>query len=288
MFQQLKFKLTFLFTSIAVLLKVIFGSLYMIFEYSIGLITVQHLIPHAQVMLLEIGGISIFTFIIGYFFIDSIVNTVEDKFNRLEEFTQDASHELRTPIGIASTSLDLAIRTKDYDKYLPEAKKYLKRTSILIERLLDMARLDKHALNITEVDAEKIIDRVIENDRPLIDAKDITLTFSGENRICADVLLFERLVSNLLENAIKYNVEHGTIDIELKKKNLIICNTGQKIHDDDLPNIFQRYYQSNVSRSDRGYGIGLALVKYICDLHRWKICAHSTNNETIFDIKFKK
>ncbi len=287
MFQQLKFKLTFLFTAIAIILKIIFAAIYMYFEVSHGVITTAHVWPHMQIMIMEISVISILTFIVGYFFIDSIIRTVEDKFNRLEEFTQDASHELRTPLGIASTSIELAQKTGRYDEYLPEAKNYIKRASTLIERLLDMARLDRHTLTCTDIPIREIVDRTIDGFKDRITDKNLKITITGEANICADYVLFERLASNLIENAIKYNEQDGTIRIDIQQKDFIVANTGEKINESELPHIFQRYYQTRVSRSDKGYGIGLALVKYICDLHSWKICAHSNDRETVFDIRFK-
>jgi signal transduction histidine kinase len=287
MFQQLKFKLTILFTVIAILLKLLFAAIYMYFEVSHGIITTAHILPHMQIMLLEISIISILTFIIGYFFIDSIIMTVEDKFNRLEEFTQDASHELRTPLGIASTSIDLAQKTKNYDQYLPDAKTYIKRASSLIEKLLDMARLDRHTLTCSDIPVREIVDRMLKTFEQKIAEKNLTVTVEGDTSMCADYVLFERVVSNLIENAIKYNEPNGKIRIDIQKRDFIVANTGKKIDTSDLPHIFQRYYQSKVSRSDKGYGIGLALVKYICDLHSWKICAHSNERETVFDIRFK-
>lgn len=286
MFQHLKFKLTLLFTLIAAFLKLVFGVLYMNFEYQHGIIQTVHLLPLFQVMIMEIGAISIVTFVIGYFFIDSIVNTVEDKFNRLEQFTQDASHELRTPLGIANSSLDLAQKTKQYGKYIPEAKSYLKKASLLIERMLDLARLDRHSMNQTHLDARKVVSKTIEGFQPRIKEKKLSITLVGELSIYADCLLFERVVTNLIENAIKYNKEGGQIRVVFNKKHMIVSNTGSSIGPDDLPLIFQRYYQSQISRSDKGYGIGLAMVKQIVDMHGWKISAQSINDETQFDLKF--
>ena len=286
MFQHLKFKLTLLFTLIAAFLKLVFGVLYMNFEYQHGIIQTVHLLPHFQIMIMEIGAISIVTFVIGYFFIDSIVNTVEDKFNRLEQFTQDASHELRTPLGIANSSLDLAIKTKQYGKYIPEAKSYLKKASLLIERMLDLARLDRHSMNLTHVNARLMVKKTLQGFQPRIQEKNLSVAIVGELSIYADSLLFERVVTNLLENAIKYNKENGQIRVVLNKKHMIISNTGTQIASEDLPLIFQRYYQSQISRSDKGYGIGLAMVKQTVDMHGWKICARSKTDETVFDIRF--
>lgn len=287
MFNQLKFKLTFIFTAIVGCIKLIFGLVYMSFEYQHGILHTAMVPNQLRVMLFEICITSLITFAIGYFFIDSILKTVEDMFHRLEQFTQDASHELRTPLGIANSSLDLAAKTKQYELYIPEAKKYVKKASNLVEKMLEMARLDKNSLNIQEIAAEKVISRVIDTYRPLVEEKKITLTSSGSKQLHCDVILFERCVSNLLENAIRYNISGGSIGITLDSKKLTIANTGLMIEAENLRLIFQRYFKTQVSRSDKGYGIGLALVKHICDLHNWKICAESSEEKTSFTIIFE-
>lgn len=286
MFNQLKFKLTFIFTVIVGCIKLVFGLVYMSFEYQHGILHAAMIPNQLKVMLFEISITSIIIFAIGYFFIDSILKTVEDMFHRLEQFTQDASHELRTPLGIANSSLDLAAKTKKYDHYIPEAKKYVKKASNLVEKMLEMARLDKNSLNIQEIAAENVISRVVEAYLPTLQEKHITLHSSGSKRLHCDVILFERCVSNLLENAIRYNIPSGSITITLSARKLTIANTGPMIEAENLRLIFQRYFKTQVSRSDKGYGIGLALVKHICDLHNWKICAESSEEETAFTIIF--
>jgi signal transduction histidine kinase len=287
MFTQLKFKLTFIFTIIVGCIKLIFGLVYMSFEYQHGILHAAMVPNQLRIMLFEISITSLITFVIGYFFIDSILKTVEDMFHRLEQFTQDASHELRTPLGIANSSLDLAAKTKNYDQYIPEAKKYVKKASNLVEKMLEMARLDKNSLNLQEIAAEKVISRVIETYQPLLQEKKITLSSSGSKQLNCDVILFERCVSNLLENAIRYNIPEGSIEITLSAKKMSITNTGPVIEAENLRLIFQRYFKTQISRSDKGYGIGLALVKHICDLHNWKICAESSEEKTSFTIIFE-
>src|SRR5207249_3318967 len=94
---------------------------------------------------------------------------------------------------------------------------------------------------------------------------------SGDGQIYADPGLFERAVGNLLENALRFTAQHGSIHITLSKHNghfeVAVSDTGSGIAPEHLPRVFDRFYRAESSRSSGGAGLGLALVKSIVDLH---------------------
>jgi len=103
----------------------------------------------------------------------------------------------------------------------------------------------------------------------------------------ADPSLFRQVLNNLLSNAIKYNKKDGTVTVELKKGRLSIADTGIGMAKDQIPHIFDRFYQADDSRSRGGFGLGLALVKKIADVHGWDLDVKSVEGEgSSFSITF--
>lgn len=232
---------------------------------------------------------SLLAYIIGYIFVSLTVKPAEDMFERLEQFAQDASHELKTPLTVANTSIDLAQKTKDYAKYLHDAKKSLMRVNTLVDSLLMLARIDKYALSKEPVSVKKSVEQVLETFEKQLSQEKISAQFecNGACQIQADRDLLLVVLSNLISNAVKFNNPEGTIIISMNKKQLSIRNTGQGIPVDRLEQVFDRFYKTDASRSQRGHGIGLSVVKKICDLHSWGIKANSENGQTTFTLTFR-
>ncbi len=99
----------------------------------------------------------------------------------------------------------------------------------------------------------------------------MTISCSGDGQICADPDLFERAVGNLLDNALRFTAERGSIHIALSKHNsaleVAVSDTGSGIAPEHLPRVFDRFYRAESSRGSDGAGLGLALIKSIVDLH---------------------
>lgn len=225
--------------------------------------------------LLISAGISGLTFGVGLFFARRSLKPAEQMMQRLEQFTQDASHELRTPITAIGTSLDLALATDDYRENVLTAKKDLKEVSVLIERLLELARLDAFSLHKESVDLSQLVATSIEKHQAFAEEKMITIKsqIAPNIRVQGDPSLMRQILSNLLMNAIKFNKPNGSIDVKLTARTLSMHDTGKGIAAEALPHIFDRFYQQEASRTktNAGLGLGLALVKRIVDLHGWTI-----------------
>ncbi|MBP9774167.1 MAG: HAMP domain-containing histidine kinase [Candidatus Peribacteraceae bacterium] len=236
-------------------------------------------------------GISFLTFGVGLYFARRSLKPAEQMVERLEQFTQDASHELRTPLTAISTSLDLALATGDFPDNVLSAKKDLKEINILVQRLLELARLDHFLLRKEEVNLSTLVAETIDKHQQFADLKNIVIErqIAPDVKVLGDSSLIRQIVSNLLTNAVKFNNENGTIQVKLKSHTLTVRDTGKGISKDALPNIFNRFYQEDASRTKgkTGLGLGLALVKRIVDLHRWTIHVHSKHGEeTTFTIHF--
>ncbi len=246
--------------------------------------------PRALLYLLVSGVISVLTFLAGLLFARSSLKPAERMVERLEQFTQDASHELRTPIAALSSSLDLALKSKRYKEGIVSAKEDVKQVAILVERLLELTRLDQLTLAREPVDLSSLVESTIEKHRSLAAERRVTLvceTVAGIT-VQGDAALLRQVASNVIANAIKFSKpEGGTVTVRLTRDALSVSDTGIGIARESLKHIFNRFYQANTSRSQGGLGLGLALVKRIVELHGWTIGVASEEGKgTTFTVRF--
>jgi len=253
----------------------------------------MHDLPQRALLYFIVSGIiSALTFAVGLFFARRSLKPAEEMVLRLEQFTQDASHELRTPLAALNSSLDLALKSKKFEEGIISAKEDVKQISTLVERLLELARIDTFALEKVTVDLSDLLSETVERHRALAEEKNIVLKTEIEKNISvkADAALLRQVIINLLSNAIKFNApDQGQIEVKLDAKSLSIKNAGAGIPALDLPHIFDRFYQADASRARGGYGLGLSLVKRIIDLHAWTVGVQSTaHKSTVFTIRFPR
>ncbi|HWQ42417.1 MAG TPA: HAMP domain-containing sensor histidine kinase [Desulfosporosinus sp.] len=233
-------------------------------------------------------------------------NAMVDNLKRQEilrkQFTADIAHELRTPL----TSIKSYIEAFQ-DNVLPADQENLSSIHEEIDRLVDLSS-DLKDLNVAEigalqlslepVDLNRLIDKVIHSLYPLIQEKELTLTWNASEAsvtTSGDERLLTRLFYNLLHNAYRYSNSGGQITVALTKipdfAEIKIRNTGIGISEDDLPLIFERFYRADKSRTREtgGTGIGLALVRQITDLHQGMITVLSkVGQETEFIVRLPK
>ena len=231
----------------------------------------------------------IITYFLGLAFSRRTLRPVHESQERLEQFTQDASHELRTPLAAISSSLDVALKTGEYEEGIVAAKGQVKYASLLVERLLEVARLDRTKVDLELVDLTSLVAAVASQQAEACREHGLVLTTSLAEGVTVegDALLVRQLVSNLVENAVKFNAPGGTVDIVLTAEVLRVVNSGGTIAPEDLPHVFEPFYQADDSRSGRGFGLGLAIVKKIATLHGWRIDAASAPEQgTTFVVAF--
>jgi signal transduction histidine kinase len=219
--------------------------------------------------------ISAFTYLVGLTFARQSLQPARQMLERLEQFTQDASHELRTPLTTLQTTLDLALRTGEHEQGLRSAQDDVRTMTGIVSRLLDLARLDRLTLQPEPFDVAPVVHEVIASLQAQIDQAHVSLrtTIDPTVRLRGDAGLFRQLVSNLVSNAIKFHQpgRQSEVGVTLSSRTLRVSDNGVGMTPDALTHVFDRFYQVNESRSEGGYGLGLALVKRIVDLHGWKI-----------------
>ncbi|MFA5114758.1 MAG: ATP-binding protein [Candidatus Omnitrophota bacterium] len=214
---------------------------------------------------------------------------------RLEKIRQDfvanVSHELRTPIasikGYAETLLEGALEDKENAReFVNIIHQNSNRLASLINDLLDLSKIEsgKMKMSFAPLDPTVLIRRaatVIENQA---EAKSIALNTelpSGLPKVKADETRFSQVMINLLDNAIKYTPEGGTVSIAAKVVNDVlqvdVSDTGIGISEKDLPRIFERFYRVDKARSHElgGTGLGLSIVKHIVQAHGGQVWVRS-------------
>jgi len=211
---------------------------------------------------------------------DDMLKRLDDSFTRLSQFSADLAHELRTPIAnmIGETQVALA-RNRTADEYRETIESTVgecERLSRIVDNLLFVARADaaREPIARKRFDARAAVEKITAFYHALADDRHIAIGCSGEGQIYADPDLFERAVGNLLDNALRFTPENGSIHIVLivlSERNgdfeVAVSDTGCGIAPEHLPRVFDRFYRAESSRSSDGAGLGLALVKSIVDLH---------------------
>lgn len=214
---------------------------------------------------------------------NTMLDRIQTSFIQLSQFSSDIAHELRTPIhnlrGITEIALSKKIPSDEYRKIFEKYINEYEYLSKLIENLLFLARSDHGQLKLQKemIDTQKEILNICDYYQALADENKIELSCKGDARLCVDLTLFKRAISNLISNSLKYTQPNGKIKIDIESLNkwikISINDTGIGMTDEHIPRIFDRFYRIDPSRSSQsgGLGLGLAIVKSIIHLHNGKL-----------------
>lgn len=208
-----------------------------------------------------------------------------------KEFTENASHELQTPIAVFQSKLDLLLQeelTEKQAEIVNELYAVSSRLSRLNKDLLLLAKIDNDQLGEqTRVNAIYAIGKNIALYKELYHKHRVEVISQSSNPLYlnVNVLLFDSLINNLIVNAIRNSPDGSKIEIEIDDNEMTVSNpaSGKKL---DEKSLFQRFNTSSQGDNKRGNGLGLAIVKAICDYHNWKIEYQFEHNRHVFRIKF--
>ena len=208
---------------------------------------------------------------------DDMLKRLDDSFTRLSQFSADLAHELRTPIanmtGEAQVALTRVRTAAEYRETIESTVGECERLSRIVDNLLFVARVDaaREPIARKRFDARAAAEKIATFYQTIAEERHVTIRCSGEGQIYADPDLFERAVGNLLDNALRFTPENGSIQIALSENDgqfeLAVGDNGCGIAPEHLPRVFDRFYRADSSRGSDGAGLGLALVKSIVDLH---------------------
>jgi heavy metal sensor kinase len=222
--------------------------------------------------------------------LNAMLERIDASFKRITQFTADASHDLRTPVTVIRTVAEVTLRkprtNEQYSEALGKILRTSEETTSLLENLFTLARADAGAMGMElhlvdlDIHVRKAHERAI-----LLAGKkslDISLrTPGGPVWVRADSIAMDRLLLILLDNAIKYTPDGGFCEIELlpaeQEIQILIRDSGIGIPEHELGLIFERSYRTNRARSREtgGAGLGLAIARWIAEMHSGTITAES-------------
>ena len=219
-----------------------------------------------------------------------------------EEFVSNVSHELKTPITSIRVLADSLMSMDDvpvelYREFMTDISDEIDRESKIIDDLLSLVRMDKTAgaeLNIAQVNVNGLLELILKRLRPIAGKRNVELTFESIREVTADVdeVKLSLALNNLVENAIKYNVEGGwvrvTLDADHKFFYVKVADSGIGISEEFQEHIFERFYRVDKARSREtgGTGLGLAITKNIILMHQGAIRLTSKEGEgTTFTVR---
>ncbi|MEP0923652.1 HAMP domain-containing sensor histidine kinase [Leptolyngbya sp. ST-U4] len=238
---------------------------------------------------------------IGWLLSGLAMAPVKDSYQRLRQFTADASHELRNPIAVIQTNVQVALADPDpslQQDQLQVIERLTRRLGRLVDDLLFLARQDSSLapLKSDPIDLDYLLKEVIEEQQAIATDKNLALSFNPPThkegyRMQGDRDQISRLFTNLIGNALQYTPADGKVEVTLQrlKPNGIlqvqVKDTGIGIPAESLPHLFDRFYRVDPARSSNsskppgkttGSGLGLAIAKVIVENHHGQIQVEST------------
>ncbi len=221
-------------------------------------------------------------------------NRTLDKLRQLDEsrqqFVSNVSHELKTPITSIRVLADSLLSMGDapaelYREFLDDISEEIDRENRIIEDLLSLVRLDKsnQELNISQVNLNLFMEGLLKRLRPLAERKQVELILESYRPVMGEIdeMKLSLALSNIIENAIKYNVEDGWVRVTLNADHkyfyVKVADSGIGIPAEAQAHVFERFYRADKSRSREtgGTGLGLAITQSIVYLHHGAIKMHS-------------
>ena len=218
-----------------------------------------------------------------------------------QEFVSNVSHELKTPMTSMKVLADSLVGQQGvpeelYQEFLGDITEEINRENKIITDLLTLVKMDKKAadLTITRININQFLENIMKRLRPIAEKKNISLILDSFRPVEADVdeVKFSSVISNLVENGIKYNVDDGwvrvTLDADYQFFYVTVADSGLGIPEDSIDRIFERFYRVDKSHSREigGTGLGLAIVRSSVIMHHGTIKVSSKEGEgTTFTVK---
>ena len=240
------------------------------------------LIATAAVLIFIYGALFLAVWLISF----KIIQPLQDNLNRQLQFISNASHELKTPITVISANADV-IKTLEDSQWIDNIKSQTERMETLVTDMLMLAKVDEGTIPLSPETfnlSDEIVSTVLPFDALAFErGKHLDLDVPKDISYHGDRNSVKTILNILVDNAIKYSNNDGTIKVTLKKTaktnktTIVVFNTGSKIKSEDAEKLFNRFYRGDNSRSREtgGSGLGLAIAKGIADNNKWKITAHS-------------
>ena len=224
-----------------------------------------------------------------------LFNAMLDRIARLVDAMGGAldnvSHDLRTPLARLRGTAEYALaQPPDVDRYrdaLADCVEETDRTLVMLNTLMDISEAESGTMPLHRepVDLRAVVDRAVELYKDVADAKGVALAVAGASgelqplTVTADRTRLEQVAANLIDNAVKYTPEGGRVDVTLAREDaraiVRVHDTGTGIPANELPRIWDRLFRGDRSRTERGLGLGLSLVRAIVQAHGGAVTVES-------------
>lgn len=242
----------------------------------------------------------------------SEVERISDSFNEMlkqmkkveesrQEFVSNVSHELKTPMTSIKVLADSLMMQEDvpaelYREFMVDITDEIERENKIINDLLSLVRMDQKSggMHIALVSINELLEIILKRIKPIAQKRNIELVFESFRPVMAEVdeVKLSLAISNLIENAVKYNVEEGNVRVSLNADHkffyITVADSGIGIPEAAQPFIFDRFYRVDKARSREtgGTGLGLAITKSVVLRHKGAIKVYSRENEgTTFTVR---
>ena len=218
-----------------------------------------------------------------------------------QEFVSNVSHELKTPMTSMKVLADSLISQEDvpielYKEFMTDIAEEIERENKIITDLLSLVKMDKTSanLNIENRNLNELIELILKRLRPIAKQRNIDVLYESAREVFAEIdeVKLTLAISNLVENAIKYNKEYGYVKVSLDADHqfatIMVEDNGIGIPEEAQEHIFERFYRVDKSHSREigGTGLGLAIARNAILLHRGSIKIDSEEGQgTVFTVK---
>ncbi len=234
---------------------------------------------------------------------DGMLDTIQHNYEKERQFTDDASHELRTPVAVIMAQSELALNPNATEEDRKEALEAINKQSHkmrkILSELLALARADNNRTVIEKesFDLTELAEIIIDEEKSVSQCKniEIKLTSKEPTEVFADKTAIMSVLMNLINNAVKYGKDGGVVVVSIEKHGengarCVVRDNGIGISEENLGKIWDRFFRVDASRTDDGYssiGLGLPMAKSIIEAHGGSIRAESVLGEgSIFEFTF--
>ena len=219
-----------------------------------------------------------------------MVKRIETDYSNLKEYTENMAHEIQTPLAIIRSKAERLIADEEVMSEHKESVQAIYHEANHLSKLGTTLNLltkieNGEYTNSVNLTTQDTILKHVDSIKELVELKSLTIEtdLDSEHQFLIDPFLFDIILKNLLRNSLRYSTNEGPIKIITTSNELIISNYGKKLQVDEQ-RIFERFYSSD--NSNQSLGLGLALVKRICDLNQLKISYAYSDNQHFFKINF--
>ena len=221
-----------------------------------------------------------------------VMKPVQESYEKQKSFITDAGHEIKTPLTIIDADATiLEMDCGEDNEWIKDIRAQVARLSSLTKDLIYLSRMEEEKPQVQMIDfpLSDVITETAQSFQSLARVQEKTFTVDVEPmlNLCGDEKAIAQLISILLDNALKYSDEKGTISLRAYAKGRSVCievfNTVEKVDTSELGRLFDRFYRADKSRNSQtgGYGIGLSIARAVVEAHRGRITASSADGKSL-------